>query len=527
MDFNKGYLRMNTLLSLLLLISFSTFSNVIAILDSGVDYKHKELIDKMWTNPGEIEGNRRDDDKNGYRDDFYGWNFASQSSEVINYSYLGTFSDDPKKLIGIQSELLTNGFPSASMSCYCAKDSGVDLPKVCKSIDYSKIFSETQIVESDLQWVCSKRSDKKFSAELSKFGNFLHGTHVAHIASRRSPESKIMALKLIPTEIGEVTSWMMDVFKTSYKNKKSKVKKVKENNVREKLLTGLLGQLASAQTITLSEAFDYIKKMNVSVVNGSFGTPFEGIKMFSDNAFRVIFFRKPTKEESDKYARIYFKKQLSLLSQSIADAKDTLFVFAAGNSASDNDIYPSSPTNIDLDNVISVAATQSYKALASFSNYGKTTVDLGAPGVVIKAAIPSESHDEFIPVSGTSQASPFVAGVAAQLRLSNPDLSPGEVKKILMSTVDKKSFLDGRVKSNGTINEKRVKFVSKSLASKSIDASIALANSKIKSMTSDKSILPVKTIPGFMPDLSHDESTRDEMNRLIDNMAGEMVQRLR
>ncbi len=518
---------MNTIKFLILVFTFSSFSNVLAILDSGVDYKHAELIDKMWTNPNEVEGNRRDDDKNGYRDDYYGWNFASSTGEIINYDYLGTFSKDPHRLFKIQAEILSNGFPSSALGCYCAQEN----PK-CSGINYGDIYANSKLVEDDFKWICSKRSDKEFNAEMGKFGNFIHGTHVAHIASRLSPESKVMGLKLIPTEIGEVQSWMVNVFKQSYKNKKYFEGSVKKkDSTREKLLKNLLGRLAGLQTGMLTEAFDYIREHKVSVVNGSFGTPFEGIKMFSDNAFRVIFFRKPTKEESDKYARHYFSVQLEILSKSIAQAEDTLWVFASGNSASNNDLYPSSPTNIDLPNVISVAATLNYSSLASFSNYGHKMVDVGAPGVVIKAAIPSQSHDEFIQVSGTSQASPFVAGVAAKVRLTNSKLTPAEVKKIIVSTIDEKGFMNGKTKYAGVVNDTRaIKAGTLSLTNK-LDKAISLAQSKVKNKASTMSkSMRVKTtdaVAGYMPDLTHDKQTQANMNKLISQMATQMVKRLK
>ena len=71
---------------LFLFISFSHASTV-AIVDSGVDYKHTDLAAQMWTNAGETPGNLRDEDGNGYPDDFYGWNFAESNSDIIDYKY--------------------------------------------------------------------------------------------------------------------------------------------------------------------------------------------------------------------------------------------------------------------------------------------------------------------------------------------------------------------------------------------------------------------------------------------------------
>jgi subtilisin family serine protease len=136
----------------------------------------------------------------------------------------------------------------------------------------------------------------------------------------------------------------------------------------------------------------------------------------------------------------------------VKSAPKTLFVFAAGNDGSDNDRYPTSPTNIRAENVISVAATYEVQFLAPFSNYGATLVDVAAPGMLINSTIPG---NVYLKVSGTSQASPYVANIAAQIKTANPALTPGEVKQILMGTVDSKSFLVGKVASGGIVNTDR------------------------------------------------------------------------
>ena len=87
-----------------------------------------------------------------------------------------------------------------------------------------------------------------------------------------------------------------------------------------------------------------------------------------------------------------------------------LFVAAAGNNANNNDINPFFPANINLDNIISVAATDYNDDLAPFSNFGANSVDLTAPGVLIASTIPGNSYQY---KSGTSMAAPHVSGAAA------------------------------------------------------------------------------------------------------------------
>lgn len=136
-------------------------------------------------------------------------------------------------------------------------------------------------------------------------------------------------------------------------------------------------------------------------------------------------------------------------SQAVADAIQAashLFVAAAGNEDSDNDAVPSYPANYNLDRIISVAATDHDDALASFSNYGVNTVDLAAPGVSILSTLPGDNYGAY---SGTSMASPHVAGVAALMLSADPALTHNEIKwRILQST----DYIDIPTATGGRLN---------------------------------------------------------------------------
>ncbi|MDH6056277.1 S8 family serine peptidase, partial [Umezakia ovalisporum] len=123
------------------------------------------------------------------------------------------------------------------------------------------------------------------------------------------------------------------------------------------------------------------------------------------------------------------------LYDAIAAAGDagSLFIAAAGNESNNNDSSPSYPASYNLDNIISVAAITHWDGLSSFSNYGLTTVDLGAPGSDIYSTVPGNSYDSY---SGTSMASPHVAGAAALLWSENPTWTAQQVKDVLLQTVD-------------------------------------------------------------------------------------------
>jgi subtilisin family serine protease len=126
-----------------------------------------------------------------------------------------------------------------------------------------------------------------------------------------------------------------------------------------------------------------------------------------------------------------------------------LFVAASGNDGSDNDSWPHYPSNYDLPNVISVAALDRNDQLASFSNYGIKTVHIAAPG---KDILSTWLNDGFREASGTSMATPYVAGVAALILSAHPDLTVQQLRERLLKSVDKLDSLKGRVESGGRIN---------------------------------------------------------------------------
>lgn len=138
-------------------------------------------------------------------------------------------------------------------------------------------------------------------------------------------------------------------------------------------------------------------------------------------------------------------------SQALSDAISAggLFVAAAGNYASDSDSTPFYPACYELDNIISVAATDSNDELASFSNYGATSVDLSAPGVSIYSTILGEQYGY---KNGTSMAAPHVSGTAALLLSANSSLSSAQIKELILSNVDSVSGLQGMAVTGGRLN---------------------------------------------------------------------------
>jgi len=126
-----------------------------------------------------------------------------------------------------------------------------------------------------------------------------------------------------------------------------------------------------------------------------------------------------------------------------------LFVAAAGNDKSNNDVSSHYPANAASPNVISVAACDRNDNLASFSNYGAVSVDIAAPGVSIYSTVPGNRYAIY---SGTSMAAPHVAGVAALAWALNPDATVAEVRAAILDGADPVASLAGKVASGGRLN---------------------------------------------------------------------------
>lgn len=181
----------------------------------------------------------------------------------------------------------------------------------------------------------------------------------------------------------------------------------------------VLDAQGSGVTSSIAAAFTYAGELGIDIVNASLGGP--------------------------------------SLSKTVQDAvlryPETLFVVSAGNNAEDNDTVGSYPCNLEARNLICVASITRDAGLSSFSNTGATTVDLGAPGGGILSTLPpSLSTSGYGIYSGTSMATPHVAGAAALVKAAAPDMSVDGLRKVLLEGTSPFPALEGRTVTGGRLN---------------------------------------------------------------------------
>lgn len=189
----------------------------------------------------------------------------------------------------------------------------------------------------------------------------------------------------------------------------------------------VLGKGGSSVSVIL-KGLDYAVKMkdrgvNIRVVNASLGAPSECLQA-----------------------------TLNVLEQ--LNKRGVVFVAAAGNGGEDskgdnNDVTPNTPGSCKVDNVVQVGNIKADGELVSSSNYGVESVHVAAPGGEILSTTPNGFYDS---LTGTSMASPHVAGVASLILSVNPNLTPVEVRSLLMRSVSPMAHLKGKIASGGVVD---------------------------------------------------------------------------
>jgi cell wall-associated protease len=426
------------LLFSLFLSAGSAWAANVAVVDSGTDFNHAMLRDHMWTNPGEIPGNMLDDDHNGKVDDVHGWNFVDGYGEVFAPVHLNSINPMVYDLIRIIAH----------------QQAGITTPA-----ENSYFHDHVSVLSPDRK--------AALSAHLNYFGEYIHSTHCSGIIVQQNSNARIMSARVFPDEPP-----------SRYSESASLSPQVRTSRMSWSPIDWIYKVLAFAANGVFTQVGSYLNEQHMDVANYSLGM---SIATFAKASLSIRGNANPTPDEIAQEAQRLYAQFEPIGRQWMQGSPNTLFVVAAGNDGSDNDKVPAFPANIRTANEISVAATLAYHKIAYFSNWGATSVDVAAPGVAILSSVPGPTGTEMLPLSGTSMATPFVTGVASKVKDLNPALNPGEIRQILMGTVDVKDWLRGKVISSGIVNPNRAAEAARlSATGLSVDQAISQAKSTIQ-----------------------------------------------
>jgi subtilisin family serine protease len=425
---------------------------VVAIIDSGIETDHEDLKTSIWTNSDEIPGNEKDDDNNGYVDDINGWDFIggpdSTFIEQDTYELTRQYAILSKKYELKEGELLIN------------KDlEDYEYYLVVKA-DYEKQLAENK--ESYENIIAFRDKIITSEAILKQYLN----TDNLLIEELKSLNSGIDSIE-------EASFFIQKIKEQNFTTDKLEEGiKYYEQNVKFKLNKDFDPRYIVRDTYSdfnvrnygnnLVEGPDAFHGTHVAGIVSASRDNNLGILGISDNAEIMVLRVVPSGDERDKDvanavyyavdngARIIsmsFGKDYSPYKEYVdaafryADEHGVLVVHAAGNDSKNSDISSSYPTKKYLDGKgecrtwIEVGATHwkdGKDMVAPFTNYGKKTVDLFAPGVEIYSTMPNQGYRN---ASGTSMAAPVVTGVATLVLSYYPELTALELKKILLDSV--------------------------------------------------------------------------------------------
>lgn len=430
---------------------------VVAIIDTGIDIKHEDLQGIIWTNAKEVAENGLDDDKNGYVDDINGWNFLGgengQNVKNDTYEITRQYARLQKKFKDSKPEKIKRR----------QRDEYDQYLKV--KADYEKELKEAQAGAANFQkfYDTFKQAEALVQKHLGKTDYTYN-----QVAAITSPDLSIMKSKdlllygfnnNLIDQIKEAAEYYESELKFGFNPKFDSRSIVGDNynDVNDRtygnndvtgpdakhgtLVAGIVGANRK-NNVGLKGIANNVKIMSVRAVpNGDERDKdvANAIYYAVNNGAQVINMSFGKGYTSDKKAVD--------AAMEYAENKGVLLVHAAGNNGENIDENPDYPSRKlgngkILKNWLEIGATSWYnneKLVADFSNYGKQSVDVFAPGVDIYSSTPNQHYEES---SGTSMASPVTTGVAALLLSYYPDLTAVQVRDIILKASVKYTTLE-------------------------------------------------------------------------------------
>lgn len=439
---------------------------VVAVIDTGVDTTQEDLKNILWKNPGEIPGNGIDDDGNGYVDDVYGWNFLggkdgrnikTESFEVtrVYHKYKNKYF---QKVVDIDT------------MCNKTREEYELWKKAAKNLE-TKPEEQVDLMFLEMAFKSARKSERILKEEMNT------EEFTAEQVEKFQPET----MRAKQAKLGYLTFFKITEFETSETN--SSVFSQLEEFISGKKRGNLAREVAppNSRAEIVGDNYNDINDrfygnsdvmgpspMHGTHVSGIIGAERDngiGVDGVADNVRIMMIRALPDGDEYDKdvalairYAvdngakviNMSFGKSFSPEKKWVdeavryAELKDVLLVHAAGNESENNDTLENFPNptlelynNTVARNFITVGASGDVKLndclVADFSNYGKNSVDVFAPGVKIYSTFPGAHQYGFL--KGTSMAAPVVTGLAALIRSYYPTLTATEVKNVIEKSV--------------------------------------------------------------------------------------------
>jgi cell wall-associated protease len=417
---------------------------LVAVIDGGIDTAHVDLQTNLWSNPKEIPGNGRDDDNNGYADDLHGWNFiGGKDGKDVHY--------DTFEVTRLYAWCTNTGPTPGPVS--------PDEKSKCDAVqrEYEKTRNETQEQVTQINQIDAILSQILPILRRAAGTDSLTRANVSAIQPKSSQEEqaksiflRMLAEGITPKDVAEA--------KTEYQarleyglNPKYNPRPIVGDNYS---MTGergygnpdVMGPDAKHGT-HVAGIIGAVRDNNTGIDGIAPAVKIMMVRAVPDGDERDKDIANAIRYAVDNGARVInmsfgkaFSPQKAAVDSAVryADAHGVLMVHAAGNDNENSDEKPSFPTPNYLgggraQNWIEVGAS-SWKSgdalVAPFSNYGKNLVDVFAPGVDILSTVPGGYERD----SGTSMASPVVAGLAALLMDYFPNLTAADVKRIILAS---------------------------------------------------------------------------------------------
>lgn len=442
---------------------------IVAVIDDGLDVRHEDLKNAIWTNMKEIPENGIDDDKNGYIDDVNGWNFLGSSKESFEFD---------NELIVIELRRYQAKFGDKDSTAIAQRD----LPEFRDYIKKQKVLN-TKIQEAR-QYVASYENFLKDITTISKklnkeypgrddFVKFVPADSALSKARRliiqildKDPDFKgyVQRTQAQLQERKNALQYHLNLdydprakYATEFTEDKGRF--YGNNNLFGNVppghgthVAGVVGAQRNNHT-GINGVADHVKIMGIRAIPDGYGLDKDeanAIRYAVDNGAKIINMSFGLSTATDR------KAVLSAINYALS--KDVLFVQAAGNSHENLDtarLYPDRRKHADqkfISSFIKVGASgfiDDTQLAVTFSNYGKHSVDVFAPGLQINSTVPTNLYEAH---SGTSMAAPVVAGLAAVIREYYPKLKARQVKDIIMRSVEKRVALSELCITGGVVN---------------------------------------------------------------------------